>query len=142
MSTTARDRTDSPLHHIDEGHPAHGAAFAPSSGNGSAVSAVSVPPAPRRVKRGRSVVRWLLALAVLLGGGTLAAAGVAWKFKTADVLIDFDGTLPVEKGNLLITVTEDGNVESANNVDVKCQVAGGSTILWIVKDGTQVKKGD
>jgi multidrug efflux pump subunit AcrA (membrane-fusion protein) len=43
---------------------------------------------------------------------------------------------------LLITVTEDGNVESANNVDVKCEVAGGGTILWIVEDGKLVEKGE
>jgi RND family efflux transporter MFP subunit len=44
--------------------------------------------------------------------------------------------------DLLITVTEDGNVESASNVDVKCLVLGGSSILWIVPDGSEVKKGD
>ncbi len=48
----------------------------------------------------------------------------------------------VQPGDLLITVTEDGNLESANNVDIKCEVAGGSTILWIVKDGKLVEKGE
>ena len=48
----------------------------------------------------------------------------------------------VTRGNLVIVVTEDGNVESSSNVDVKCEVAGGSTILWIVKDGTRVEEGD
>ncbi len=48
----------------------------------------------------------------------------------------------VQPQRLLITVTEDGNVESANNVDVKCEVAGGSTILWIINDGKLVNKGD
>ena len=52
---------------------------------------------------------------------------------------------PVKKpirGELLITVVEDGNMESASNKDVKCQVAGGSSILWIVPDGEYVKEGD
>lgn len=48
----------------------------------------------------------------------------------------------VQPADLLITVTEDGNLESANNVDIKCEVAGGSTILWIVKDGKLVEKGE
>jgi RND family efflux transporter MFP subunit len=48
----------------------------------------------------------------------------------------------VSRGELLVTVTEDGNLESASNVDIKCQVAGGSSILWIVRDGSQVKAGD
>src|SRR5688572_18364437 len=48
----------------------------------------------------------------------------------------------VMRGEMLITVTEDGNVESASNVDIKCQVAGGSSILSIISDGQEVQKGD
>ncbi len=51
-------------------------------------------------------------------------------------------TEKVIRGNMVIVVTEDGNVESSSNVDVKCEVAGGSTILWLVKDGTRVHEGD
>ena len=51
-------------------------------------------------------------------------------------------THEVATGDLLVTVTEDGNVESASNLDIKCQVAGGSSILWIVPDGSTVKAGD
>ena len=51
-------------------------------------------------------------------------------------------THAVQRGEMLVTVTEDGNVESAKNVEIKCQVAGGTAILSIVKDGTEVKKGD
>lgn len=46
------------------------------------------------------------------------------------------------RGDLVVTVVEDGNVESASNIDIKCQVAGGSSILSIVADGSLVKKGD
>ena len=45
-------------------------------------------------------------------------------------------THTITRGDLVVTVTEDGNLESAKNVDIKCQVAGGSSILWIVDDGT------
>ncbi len=51
-------------------------------------------------------------------------------------------THTVIPGELLVTVTEDGNVESASNLEMKCQVAGGSSILWIVPDGSTVKAGD
>ena len=51
-------------------------------------------------------------------------------------------THDVTRGDLMVTVTEDGNVESASNVEIKCKVAGGSSILWIVPDGSTVKKGD
>lgn len=51
-------------------------------------------------------------------------------------------TYVVQRGDMLITVTDDGNVESASNIDIKCEVEGGGTILWIVQDGSQVQAGD
>ncbi|UUO07102.1 HlyD family efflux transporter periplasmic adaptor subunit [Blastopirellula sp. J2-11] len=51
-------------------------------------------------------------------------------------------TYEVQRERLLITVTDDGNVESASNIDVKCEIAGGGTILWIVEDGKRVTKGE
>ena len=51
-------------------------------------------------------------------------------------------THTVKRENLLISVTEDGNLESASNIDVKCEIPNGSTILWIVPDGTEVKEGE
>ncbi len=38
-------------------------------------------------------------------------------------------------------MTEDGNLESASNVEVRCQVAGGGTIIWIIPDGSMVEEG-
>ncbi|HQU46138.1 MAG TPA: HlyD family efflux transporter periplasmic adaptor subunit, partial [Pirellulales bacterium] len=46
-----------------------------------------------------------------------------------------------KKADLLITVTEDGNVESAMNIELKCKVPGPITILEIVADGSHVKEG-
>ena len=51
-------------------------------------------------------------------------------------------THTVRHGGFMITIKEDGNVESAQNVEVKCQIAGGATILWIVEDGKIVEKGE
>lgn len=51
-------------------------------------------------------------------------------------------THTVQREQLLVTVTEDGKVESAKNVDIKCEVAGGSQILTIKPDGVLVEKGD
>ncbi|MCH7989030.1 MAG: hypothetical protein IID46_07745, partial [Planctomycetes bacterium] len=51
-------------------------------------------------------------------------------------------THTVKRGGFMITIKEDGNVESAENVVVKCQIAGGTTILWIVEDGKIVEKGE
>lgn len=50
-------------------------------------------------------------------------------------------THKVRKEQLIVTVVEDGTIESAKNIDVKCEIAGGSTILWIIPDGTVVEAG-
>ncbi|HEX4129683.1 MAG TPA: efflux RND transporter periplasmic adaptor subunit [Pirellulales bacterium] len=97
------------------------------------------------IKRsGRRWGRWLLAILVLgglAGGGAWGAShGLPGYFAAAEdkhVLTEH-----VSRGELVVTVVEDGNVESASNIDIKCHVAGGSTILWIVPDGTVVEKGD
>ena len=47
-----------------------------------------------------------------------------------------------KRGSLTIMVTEDGNVESANNITIKCRIEGGASILEIVEDGAFVKKGN
>ncbi|HWB00257.1 MAG TPA: efflux RND transporter periplasmic adaptor subunit, partial [Pirellulales bacterium] len=101
----------------------------------------TAPSAARPVHR-RS--RWpLVLLLVLVSGGAAAWAGSSRLrdyFHTADSL-HLMTERPVRE-DLIVTVTEDGNVESASNIDIKCHVAGGSTILWIVPDGTVVNKGD
>jgi HlyD family secretion protein len=88
-------------------------------------------------------LRGLLALVlgvVLVGGAGYAASLV---FKSADATPRTAAmTHTVQSGEMLVTVTEDGNVESARNVEIKCQVAGGSAILTIVRDGSEVKQGD
>jgi len=87
--------------------------------------------------------RWVVPGLVLLVVVGLAAAGVARL--TGALASPTDGSLltyAVQKGELLVTITEDGNLESAANRDIKCEVAGGSTILWIVEDGQLVQEGD
>ncbi|MEX1042925.1 MAG: HlyD family efflux transporter periplasmic adaptor subunit [Pirellulaceae bacterium] len=57
-------------------------------------------------------------------------------------LMDGALTHEVARERLQVTVTDDGNVESARNIDIKCDVAGGGTILWIVEDGKEVSQGE
>ena len=51
-------------------------------------------------------------------------------------------TFPVKAGPLPISVEERGSLESSQNVDVYCNVEGGTTIIKIVAEGVKVKKGD
>ncbi|HEV7222349.1 MAG TPA: HlyD family efflux transporter periplasmic adaptor subunit [Pirellulales bacterium] len=94
---------------------------------------------PRR--KGRGWLPWMvLVLAVLGLGGALKAAHTY--FYGDGAITDRLLTTGVKKADLLITVTEDGNVESANNIELKCKVPGPITILEIVPDGSHVKQGD
>ncbi len=51
-------------------------------------------------------------------------------------------THTIGRGELLVTVTEQGTLESSNNAEIKCKVRGNNTIIWVVESGTEVKQGD
>ena len=97
-----------------------------------------VPPVGRRFRLPRWVVLTSL-LVVILG---LVAAGFKSKLLGGASAISNVLTEKVRKSDLVVSIAEDGAVESAHNVDIKCEVQGGATILWLIKDGTLVKKGD
>lgn len=60
---------------------------------------------------------------------------------SSSTLIPDENLHTVQRERLLVTVTEDGNLESASNINVMCEIPGGSSILTIVADGTMVTKG-
>jgi len=51
-------------------------------------------------------------------------------------------TYRVSRGDLNVTVTENGMLESSNNEEIKCMVKGGSTVLWVIETGTIVQPGE
>ena len=51
-------------------------------------------------------------------------------------------THTITRGDLVVTVTEQGTLESSNNTEIKCKVRGYSTVIWVIKGGTEVKPGD
>jgi multidrug efflux pump subunit AcrA (membrane-fusion protein) len=51
-------------------------------------------------------------------------------------------THTVTRGDLIVTVTEQGTLESADNTEIKCRVRGESTVTWVIKGGTPVGPGD
>ncbi len=49
----------------------------------------------------------------------------------------------VTRGDLAVTVTEQGTLESSTNTEVKCKVRGGRIpILWVIPSGSVVQPGD
>lgn len=85
--------------------------------------------------------KWLLRaflLLILIGAATFA--GVQFTQGLHRDRLDSMMTHAVQRGDLRVTITESGSLESAENLDIKCEVAGGSKILWIIDDGKEVEK--
>jgi RND family efflux transporter MFP subunit len=83
---------------------------------------------------------------IALGITTLAAItmGVVpfLQSRDGDITDDTLMTYKVSRGNLNVTITENGMLESSNNEEIKCMVKGGSTVLWVIETGTIVQAGE
>ncbi len=51
-------------------------------------------------------------------------------------------THTIKRGDVIVSVIEQGTLESSENTEVKCRVRGQNTIIWVVEGGSKVKKGD
>ncbi len=102
-------------------------------------------PAELKVARRRRLVIAITLMLVLIA---LVAGFASFSGETRTL----EGELvlfTVQPGDLEITVTERGTLESQNNVQIICEVDDihgdgilGTPILWIVENGSSVKKGD
>lgn len=98
---------------------------------------------PARISRGRrgkgKIVVLLLAVAAGIGG-------LAWwlsaKGAEAPRHAVSGGTAVVRRGDLVITVTEGGNLRAKKSTEILNRVEGTSTIVELVPEGTQVQPGD
>ena len=48
----------------------------------------------------------------------------------------------MEQREVVVSVTEQGTLESANNTEIKCRVRGDNTITFVIESGTQVEEGE
>jgi len=79
----------------------------------------------------------LAAVAAVVAFMTLGTSLLSSSTPTGRVL-----TERARRTDMIISIAEDGTLQSSHNVDIKCEVQGGSTILWIIPDGTEVRKGE
>ena len=96
-----------------------------------------------RSRRDGRIVKTLFFLLVLLG--VLAGGGyAAWKRLAVAVKVEPPQLVAVKKEMFVHEILERGSVDSASNIEIRCQVesAGGLTIISVVPEGTVVKKGD
>lgn len=92
--------------------------------------------APRRRGGALKVVVILLVLGGIAAGGYAYWSNRAQATKKVNVIF-----ATVEKGTFVHEVNGKGSAESAKNVDVASQVEGSATIITLIPEGTDVKKG-
>ena len=52
-------------------------------------------------------------------------------------------TYTVKRGDLIVTIVEQGALESAENTEIKCKIRDHSIpITWVIESGSQVEPGD
>lgn len=86
---------------------------------------------------------WRSGIIFLLGLCLIAAAAGALLPRAIEPEVNTDYlTSKVMRGNLAVTVTEQGTLESSNNTEIKCKVRGQNTVIEVVEGGAQVEKGE
>ena len=88
--------------------------------------------------------RWLLlagvgglAALVVAGLGLWAVLGSSKPEGAAD-----GETARAVRDRLVVSITESGEIDAKESVDIRCEVEGMSTIVWAVEEGSVVKEGD
>ncbi len=80
----------------------------------------------------------LLAVSVVAVAG---AAALLLPDAGASRELDSKLTHTITRGDLIVTVTEQGTLESSDNTEIKCKVRGQSTVIWVIEGGTEVQPG-
>ena len=75
-------------------------------------------------------------VAIVAGAGWYAKEKGYFAAKMEPVL-----TAPVNRGDLVITVTERGELESSQSLQINCEIEGGGKLVNILPEGTKVTKG-
>ena len=112
----------------------------------NSTEALVAPAAYARTRRNSSRSRrrwWIIGSAVIVLGLTafgMRASG--W----IDRLLGRETAMlayhEVKPETLSITLTEDGELKPVESAEIKCEVEGQSTILFVVEESTRVEKGD
>lgn len=95
-------------------------------------------------RRGGVLLGLLIVLAVVGIGGYFAYQ--RYYAKSSTVSLDDLIVTTVERGPFDHTVIEQGEIESSSNTEIICQIKSrgstGTSILWVIDEGTRVRKGD
>ena len=87
--------------------------------------------------------RWWKRGLLVMGMVAVLASAVALVPRTMSSReAGFTLTHTIRRGDLVVSVTEQGTLESSNNTEIRCKVRGYSTVIWVIEGGTEVKAGD
>lgn len=87
--------------------------------------------------------RWIMVGLPIVGVSAILASAAALLPQTGSssgTTANF--THKIARGDLLVTVLEQGTLESSDNTEIRCQVRGENTVIWVIESGTQVQPGD
>ena len=85
---------------------------------------------------------WKLIATVVVLIAVMGSAAAVMSGANSPRAFDPALTHTITRGELLVTVTEQGTLESSNNTEIKCKVRGNNTIIWVIESGTEVNAGD
>jgi HlyD family secretion protein len=111
-----------------------GSAVTEAAAPGGLAAAFSVQSAPRAERRKRWIV--LLAFGVLM---VVAAVVFYLRPRVGKAALD---TFAVTPRDFTVALHEKGELKAAKSIDIKCEVEGRSTIIWLIPEGTEVAEGD
>ena len=84
--------------------------------------------------------RVILVVVIVLG-----ALAAMWGFSRLFRATGSEGggqVFVVERRNLPVLLEEKGELEAANSIDIRCELEGRSTVIYLIDEGAHVKKGD
>ena len=85
-------------------------------------------------------IKLLIAFAVFTSLALAITHAAGFLFTENEILAGM--THRISRGNLVVTIEEQGILESEENYEIKSKVRGRNAVLWIVESGSYVKKGD
>ena len=91
----------------------------------------------RRSESRRLPIILFIVVVVLGGGGYLLARSIGGGVG-GDALESFT----VVRRSFPVLLREKGELKADKSVDVKCEVEGRSTIIWLIEEGTEVEEGE
>jgi len=86
-------------------------------------------------------VRAAFAIAVL-GGIVFGATTIGGMVMPSSNANSSRLTHTIDRGDVIVTVIEQGTIESSENTEIKCRVRGQNTVIYVVESGTHVEPGD